>query len=73
MDQNEAAQRREVVVLHPFTDQRETYAGDKVYSINDKGIVIALHAHRIFFPWSRVVQFTYHHVDVNARKAIQGF
>ena len=70
---NEASQRREVIVMHPHCDKRETYRGDQVYSITEKGIVIAVMSSRIFYPWSRVIQFTYHNDDVNARKVIQGY
>lgn len=73
MDGNEASQRREVVILHPFTVQRVVYSGEQIYSIKPLGVVISVSRSRLFYPWSRVVQFTYDVDDVAARNVIQGY
>lgn len=73
MNQKEASQRRAVIVMHPTTDEKETYYGDEVYSISDKGIVIAASQSRMLYPWHRVMLFTYHIQDETARKVILGY
>jgi hypothetical protein len=74
MDENQAAQRREAVVLHPFTNQTKTYNGDQIYSITEKGLVICTTSEtRTFYPWNRVNMFNYHARDVQARRIIQGW
>lgn len=73
LDGNQAAQRREVVVKHPYNEENIRYMGDKVYSITEKGIVIAVVTSRILYPWHRVMLFNYHTDDVEARKVIQGW
>ena len=73
MTPGEAAQRREAVVMHSHTDAKDRYSGEAVYSITEKGIVIAHNETRIFYPWSRVTSFSYHNLDTAARMVIQGY
>jgi hypothetical protein len=74
MDGNEAAQRRLLLVKSPtVTSGYADYHGDQVYSIRELGVVVASGQTRIFYPWNRVVSFTYHNDDIAARKVIQGF
>lgn len=69
----EAIVRRTAVILHPFTDQKKEYNGTEIYSVTEKGIVIAVGKTRLFYPWHRVNSFNYHVDDVQARELIQGY
>lgn len=74
LNENEAAQKREVTVLHPHTSNlKVTFRGNEVYSVIEKGITIVQGTYRYFYPWHRVVLFVYHNDDVAARKVIQGY
>ncbi len=65
--------RREVVVMHPFTNEPTRYSGDKVHSVTDKGVVLEVSISKMFYPWHRVTQFTYHSLDKAVRSIIQGY
>lgn len=73
MNQYEASQRRQVVIRDYHTGDRSTFSADKVYSITDNGIVVAVGPSRVFYPWHRIESFTYHAQDEVARKKIQGY
>lgn len=73
MNQDEASQQRFVFIKNNLTDKFESYAGDQVFSVTEKGVVIAVMSTRILYPWHRIDHFTYHTQDVSARKAIQGY
>ena len=69
---NEASQRREVRFIDS-EDKVKTVKGDAVYSVSDRGVIVALNAMRLFIPWHRVRDFSYHNDDVSVRKFFQGF
>lgn len=68
----EAEARREALIELPSKEVHR-YTGKSIYSINSNGLVIAVGATRIFYPWNRVASFTYHNDDTSARQTIQGY
>ena len=72
MDQNKASQHRRVVYkTHPNLILEAK--GDKVHSVSQLGVVLAIDAIRLLLPWHNVIEFTYHTQVVAARKVIQGY
>lgn len=70
----QAIERRELVVVNPFSGKAHRYNGKTVYSVTELGVVIrAGSTSRIFYPWSKVESFTYHMADEKARNIIQGY
>ena len=72
MNANEASQKRYV----DYLDNQgvvDSISGEMVYSVGERGVIIARGTSRKAIPWHRIVEVGYDNADTSFRHFFQGF